>query len=207
MNNAKKIALVFSMFAIFTWFIMPLTGEKNTTSARSLSTDILVNANNPVLKLIADSHSPRNFIAGEINQLDIERILMSGAKAPSARNYQPWHFTVVQNHEKVAAITNMAKQGNIIIIISGNRSTTSAQFDCALAAQNMQLASQAIGLGARMLVNPVAGIEKNHRTAFGIPQTYDVFIVILIGHVDKSADAVSSATPRAPLAEKVNYVK
>lgn len=205
MRNTKKTAIICSLLAVFMWCAAAPSNASN--AAESLSTEILLEDGDSFLKLMAEAYSPRDFAKGEVKDRDIERILTCGAKAPSAKNLQPWHFTVVKNYEKVSVLTGLAKEGNVLIIVSGNRENANMQFDCGLASQNMQLAAQALGLGARMLVHPVEEIEKNHRDALGIPQGYGVLTAILIGYVDTKIDAVSSASPRDTLAKKVNYVR
>lgn len=206
MNNTKKIAIICSLLVVFVWCAAAPASKKNAAPAPDTN-DILLEGGNPVLRLIAASYSPRAFARGEIQDRDIERILTCANKAPSGKNNQPWHFTVVKNYEKTAALTDLAKEGNVLIVVSGNRTIANMQFDCALATQNMQLAAQAMGLGARILRQPVSEIETRQRDALGIPQGYDVVITILIGRVDSTVDAASSASPRGALAAKVNYVR
>ena len=68
-------------------------------SNEPLTVDVLAGSGNPVLGLVAASCSASAFAEGDGIGLDIERILAGGAKAPSAKNAQPWHFTVIRDHE------------------------------------------------------------------------------------------------------------
>lgn len=164
-------------------------------------------AGNPTLELIAASYSPRTFAAGEVAQEDLDRILQSGAKAPSAKNLQPWRFTVVRNEALVDSLAGQSEPGNVLIILSGEDSQVwTTLFDCGIAAENMVLAAQSLGLGARILVSPISTVDKDPQS-LGIPEDFTPHAAILIGHVDDGADTVSSPSPRDPLAQLVNYVE
>ncbi|MCL2580407.1 MAG: nitroreductase family protein [Oscillospiraceae bacterium] len=162
---------------------------------------------NPVINTLTRSFSARQFAAGEIPVHDIELILFSGARAQSARNAQPWRFTVVTNYEDVAQMHSTTAPGNIVIIISGrvNNVLPTTEFDCGIAAGYIQIAAESMGYGARILVGPVNEIEEQ-RDHFGIPEGYRALVAILIGHADDALDGFSTATPRSSLSEIVNWV-
>lgn len=71
-------------------------------SAAQLSTQSLINSENPVLELIASSHAGNSFTSGTVPKEDIELILSAGSKAQSAKNAQPWHFAVVMDDHQGA---------------------------------------------------------------------------------------------------------
>ena len=163
-------------------------------------------AGNPVLQALTTSFSARNFIPGEIPHYDIEAILLSGARAQSARNAQPWRFTVVTNYADVRQMHGGAAEGNAVIIISGriDNALQTTDFDCGIAAAYMQIAAESLGYGARMLVSPVNMIEQR-RADFDIPEGYRVVMAIIIGTAEDAVDGFASATPRNPLSEIVNW--
>ena len=72
------------------------TPSPAAVSNEPLTVDVLANSGNPVLELIAVSCSAGVFAEGDVADLDIERILTSGAKTPRTKNAQPWHFTVMK---------------------------------------------------------------------------------------------------------------
>ena len=99
--------------------------------------------------------------------------------------------------------------GNVLIIVSGTeaqQSLISVDFDCALATQNMFMAAQGLGLGARIYGSPVASLNTK-KEALHIPAGYRAVIVLRIGNIDKSVDAVSSASARKKPEEIINYKK
>lgn len=170
--------------------------------------DTLRGSGNAVLNLIADSYSADAFVPGEVPGSDLALILQSGAKAPSAKNAQPWHFTVITNDDIVKELLPKAAQGCVAIAISGKTDlvTDTMAFDCGLATENMQLASEALGYGARIFLQPVGEIDSR-RGEFGIPDGYEVLAALLVGAVKDPVDAIASATTRAPLSELVNFVE
>ena len=165
-------------------------------------------AENPVLEALTTSFSARLFTPGEIPRYDIEAILLSGARAQSARNAQPWRFTVITNYADVRQIHANAAEGNIIIVISGriDNPLPTTEFDCGIAAAYMQIAAEALGYGARMLISPVNRIEER-RADFDIPEGYRVVMAIIIGTADDAIDGFTSATPRNPLSDIVNWAR
>jgi nitroreductase len=98
--------------------------------------------------------------------------------------------------------------GNILIIISGIESPegTTPDFDYGLAAESMFVAAHGLGLGARIYGSPVGTINSK-KELFQIPAGYKAVVVLRIGNIDKSVDAVSGATTRNNTEEIVNYKK
>lgn len=48
------------------------------------------------MEIIADRRSIRKFKADEVSHGDLHEVLLAGQLAPSSKNRQPWHFTVLQ---------------------------------------------------------------------------------------------------------------
>ncbi len=162
-----------------------------------------------LVAMIAGSCSCKDFVEGEVADEMIEQILLCGAKAPSAMNSQAWHFTVARNFEMVKKLASHAKSGCVAIIVSASTKKSlmggNAAFDSALAAQNIYLAAQSLGLGAHMYASPLSKIDGEYRETLAIPEGYMPQVVICIGHLGAGMDAASSASTRDPLEGKVNY--
>jgi len=166
-------------------------------------------AANSITEQLLSAFSERSYSTVPVTDQQLDLILRCGIKAPSARNGQPWKFTVVRDESAMKEIINNVVPGNVIIIISGivsEQEGVNADFDCGLAAENMFIAAHGLGLGARIYGSP-AGPVNDKRDAFGIPDGYIPVVVLRVGNIDKSIDAVSSATPRKSMEEVVNYVK
>lgn len=166
------------------------------------------NVDEVVIQAILDSYSTKKFAAGEVNDDDLQLILQSGAKAPSARNKQPWHFTVITGN-RVSDFVRQAADGNVLIVISGLDNAgdgMNVDYDCGLASAYLYLAAQSLGYGAHIYMGGVSDINKSHREELQIPDGYSALMLMLIGNVPDGVDAVSSATERDPLDETVTYI-
>jgi nitroreductase len=163
---------------------------------------------NPVIDQLLSAWSPRDYITEPVTDQQIDLILKCGIKAPSGRNNQPWHFTVVKNEAIMKEIIPAVVPGNVLIVISGKETETGGtpDFDCGLAAENMFIAATTLGLGARIYGSPVAAAIKV-REKLQIPAGFKPVIILRTGNVAKSADAVSGATPRKTMEEVVNFVR
>ncbi|MDR1420573.1 MAG: nitroreductase family protein [Treponema sp.] len=159
---------------------------------------------NPGLKVIVNHFAARNFIAGNISRSDLDQILQSGVRAPSASNQQPWHFTVVQNQTLAKRIVSNVVEGNVLIVIStaGGRREF---LDCALAAENIYLAAQALGYGSRLYTGPIDALNQNLKGDVGLPSGHSAVILVRVGKVQAGADAVSAASARKAANEVVSY--
>ncbi len=79
-------------------------------------------AGNPVTDLLLSAWSPRNYTTVPVTDQQIDMIVQCGIKAPSSRNGQPWHFTVLKNETMMKEIISNIEPGNVIIIVSGKES-------------------------------------------------------------------------------------
>jgi len=191
-----KIMKLKSTFALFVIFI----------AASQLSNG--QSAGNPVVDQLLSAWSPRSFTTEPVTDQQIDLILKCGIKAPSARNNQPWRFTVVRDEAIMKDIIGNVTAGNVLIIVSGLESQEgrTPDFDCGLATQNMFIAATSLGLAARIYGGPAAA-ANGKRDVLQIPAGYKIVIILRVGNLDKSVDAVSGASPRKSKEEIVNWVK
>jgi nitroreductase len=70
----------------------------------------------------------------------------------------------------------------------------------------MFIAAHGLGLGARIYASPVANVNSK-KELFQIPSGCKAVVILRIGNIDKSVDAVSAATPRKSSEEVINYKK
>lgn len=162
---------------------------------------------NDVIDLILSSYSTRTFSEKPVTDIEIEQILKCGIKAPSARNSQPWKFTVVKDMTKVKDAFRNINTGNVVILVSGLESGgMNVDFDCALATENMFIAAQSLGLGVRIYTGPVNKINTEMRKILEIPEGYRAVAALRIGNLD-TLDATSSASPRKEMNELVNFAE
>jgi len=152
---------------------------------------------NPVLKAIAERRSIRSYKTEKVTREQIDILLKAAEEAPSARNSQPWHFSVVQNPALLAEISaevnSVAKEtlGNIFhgaqaaIFLSCDPKSRWARIDCGIATQNIALAAHSIGLGTVILGRPEAAFTGPRKDYFNkllrIPEGSAFAIALAIG--------------------------
>lgn len=163
---------------------------------------------NCVANTLLMAYSERTYSSEPVTDQQLDLILRCGIKAPSARNKQPWKFTVIRNDSVMKEIINNVVPCNVLVVISGleSESGTTPDFDCGLAAESMFIAVHGLGLGARIYGSPAGNINAD-KERFQIPSGYKAVVVLRIGNVDKSVDAITAATPRNSPEEVINYYK
>ena len=165
-------------------------------------------ADNPALNTIINNYAARNFAAGAVTRAELDLIIQAGIRSPSARNQQPWHFTVVQDLALARQLVPQTTEGNVLIVVSadGDGKTNGAVIlDCALAVQSIYLAAQALGLGSRIYTAPIDNINRSFKSQLGFSQNHNAIAVVRIGRLPPGADAASSASPRNTAERMVTY--
>ncbi|MDR1858423.1 MAG: nitroreductase family protein [Treponema sp.] len=153
-------------------------------------------------------YSTRAFATGAIPRADLELIVQTGVRAPSAVNRQPWHFTVVQDLELAKRIVPQTVEGNVLIIISAagdSKTNTREIIDCALATQSVYLAAQALGYGSRIYTGPIDALNRNLKNEVGLPRNHSAVALVRIGRVEGNVDATSAASGRKAASDVVTY--
>ena len=187
----KKLMLVVILIIAVVW-VLPLFAQQ-TPEPVGIITDHIA--------------TPRGaFITGSIPRADLERILYAGVRAPSARNAQPWHFTVIQNLELMRRMVSDTVEGNVIIVVSaaGDSRTNHAEIlDCALAVQSINLAALQLGYGARIYTAPINNINQNLLGELRLPAGHSAVAVVRVGRVN--VDAISAPSARQSFNSKVTF--
>lgn len=164
---------------------------------------------NEVIQNILTRRSVRAYKEEQMSDTDLNTILEAAKFAPSGMNSQSWHFTAVQNKEKIGKLViaikevllnssieqykNMAANPKFnpfynaptIVITACDKKSPVGQFDCAVALQNMMLAANSLKIGS-CWVHILAGIAddpkvRNVLTELGIPENYGVFGTAVLG--------------------------
>jgi len=161
-----------------------------------------------VTDILLSAYSERSYTSVPVTDQQLDLILNCGIKAPSARNVQPWRFTVIKDETSMKEIINNVVPGNVLIVVSGTESQggTTPDFDCGLTTESMFIAAHSLGLGARIYGSPAGNINSK-KELFQIPSGYKAVVVLRIGNIDKSVDGVSGATPRKTAEEIINFKK
>jgi nitroreductase len=163
---------------------------------------------NAVVDAILSGYSVRSYSSVPVTDQQLDLVLKCGIKAPSGRNLQPWKFTVIRDDATMKEIITDVVPGNVLIIISGveSKTGTTPDLDCGLATHSMFVGAEGLGLGARIYGGPIGNVVAK-REAYQIPAGYKPVVILRIGNVDKSVDAVSAATARKKAEDVVNFKK
>jgi nitroreductase len=164
--------------------------------------------NNPVLNAISERRSIRAYRKQPVTKEQFDVLLKAARESPSARNAQPWHFSVVRNPAIFAEINaeaakNLNKDvGDIFygapaaIFLSCEAGSRWGRTDCGIAVQTIALAAHSTGLGSVILGIPEAafsgpnGNRLNKLLKFPDGYTYAVAIALGVPAGTKEAHSL-----------------
>lgn len=169
---------------------------------------------NNTIQNIINRRSTRKFLKTPLMESELNLILEAGQSAPSAKNEQPWQFTVVQSKDLLDRLGEKCKEyliktdnpvfrrklensdlnsfnlfyhAPVLIIISGNIQATDTLIGCTLAAENMIITTESLGLGSCWIqaVKLFSDIEEGRgflvKSGVLLPD-YEVVASIVFGH-------------------------
>ncbi len=131
----------------------------------------------------------------EIELEKINTILEAGQLAPSARNYQPWRFIVVQDRKVVEKLVKAFSESNQVIVAAPVILVICARagddvikngleyylFDLGLAVENMVLAATELGIVTHLMtafdeamVKQILHIPEDVRAVVATPLAYPI---------------------------------
>ena len=145
------------------------------------------------IEAILNRRSIRKYTNQKISEDKIERILKAAMYAPSAMNYQPWHFIVIDKREAIDQIFNinqhaeMVKEAQLLIIVCGDlKLEMNIDYlvqDCSAATQNALLAIHDLGLGAVWVSSyPNKETVEGIRKYYGLPENIVPVSIISLGY-------------------------
>ena len=160
-----------------------------------------------VLQAISNRRSHRGYKKDQLPEDVLAAILKAGLEAPSARNRQPWHFSVVQNEKLIqeghdeAAKEMSAAAGSprfkdpefqifyyapTVVFIFGEKDFSWTHVDCGIAVENMALAAEGLGVGSVILGLPLPAFKGEKadelRSRLGCPEGYDFVVALALGY-------------------------
>jgi nitroreductase len=152
---------------------------------------------NQVLNAIAERRSIRSYKDEKITSEQWDILLKAAVQSPSARNSQPWHFSVVQNRALLDEIYAEAKKilnenmpnifygAQAAVFLSCDPNEKWGRLDCGIAVQSIALAAHSIGLGTVILGRPDPAFSGPRADYFNkllkFPEGYSFAISIAIG--------------------------
>ena len=204
-GKMKKIALLL----MITGLVLSLV---STASADYLSLD-------EAIALVEDFPTVQAYTDEPVDSEDLQRILTAGINAPSGMNSQPWHFSVVTDHDVLEMIASEGDKSDAVragipdaplaIVIS---CTDGASFDAGLVTQAMSIEAQLLGYGTKLFISVRPTLngerEQEFREILQIPDNMSAIAVMIIGkeNHDLAPDAISTPTSRYPAEYIVSYI-
>ncbi len=144
------------------------------------------------LEAIITRRSIRQYTPQNIPDDKIELILKSAMYAPSAMNYQPWHFIVIDRKDAIEELqsifphADMLKQATLLIIVCGDsKLEMNIDYlvqDCSAATENALISIHALGLGGVWLsIYPNKDVINGLKKTFELPENIIPMSAISIG--------------------------
>jgi nitroreductase len=184
-----------------------LTDDINVTGER---------ISNAVLDNIYQRRSVRNYSDKEVSDEVIKEIIRAGTYAPTAVNKQPWRFVVVKNRQLIEEYDNRARKaflaaykdaehpdlvryvqylskpttrifyGAPVLILVFASPDVINDHDCALAAENMMLAAQSLGIGSCWIGLALGlGYDAEFLKEVGVPEGHKLIAPLIFGYPTK----------------------
>lgn len=163
------------------------------------------------IDLALHRRSIRKYTEQPVEQEKISLILQAALSSPSSKHLNPWEFVVLTDKEQLSRLagcktygSQMLQEAALGIVVALDSSLTDTwQADGAIAAMNMLLAAEDLGLGACWVqVYNREGAETLVREATGIPESMNVLCIISIGY---KAEEKKQINPDKLQYNKVHY--
>lgn len=153
------------------------------------------------LQLAQNRRSIRKYKDQAVESEKIEQILQAALMAPAGKRLNPWEFVVVTDHEVLTQMAGCRTYGSSmltgsplgIVVLADAAVSDTWRFDAAIAAENMLLEAEDLGLGAcwvqvldRMVKEDSdQTAEQLIRSLLGIPEHLSVVCIISVGYKDE----------------------
>ncbi len=167
------------------------------------------------IELAKKRFSVRQFNPEKVEEHKLKHILEAARIAPSAVNYQPWHFIVLTDEKKREAVSSTynaqwIRSAPVIIAACGDHSASwkrgdgkdHLDIDVAIAIDHITLAAAELGLGTCWVC--AFDAEKCKRI-LGLPDSFEVVALIPLGYPDEKGDTGRFDTARKKLEEIVHW--
>jgi nitroreductase len=167
------------------------------------------------IELAKQRYSTRKYDKKPVEKDKLEYILEAGRIAPSAANYQPWIFIVVQEETQRKQMWEVYhrpwfKDAPVYIVLCADHNVSwkrmdgkdHADVDIAIAADHMTLAASELGLGTCWICNfdPVKCTE-----VLNLPPNIEPGVILSLGYPLDACDPDRHGTKRRALREIVKW--
>lgn len=166
---------------------------------------------NEVLKTISERSSIRAYTQEKLTQEQIEALVIAGLQAPTARNEQEVHISVIDGdhailqeieqakREYLASIVPEAQREAVlnvpvnfyysaptVFILSAKTDFAWSKLDAGIAVENMALAAKSMGLGS-VIIGIIQGAMNSEKKEYfakvcDFPEGYEYAIALAVGY-------------------------
>jgi len=169
------------------------------------------------IDLAKKRYSCRKFDTRQVENDKLNLLLEAGRIAPSAANFQPWHFIVIREKENLKRIhpiyhRDWFMEAPCVIIICGDHNQSwkrkdgkdHCDIDIAITVDHMTLQAAELGLGTCWICN----FNKDLSTELlNLPSNLEPAVILPVGYPLDSADPDRHGVKRKPIGEIVSYEK
>lgn len=167
---------------------------------------------NVVLETIKARRSVRAYTEQQVSEEDLIAMLEAATYAPSGMHCETWHFTAIQNADKLTELNNRIKgafaksdeprlqergrsetyccyyHAPTLIIVSNEPTHWWAAMDCACAIENIFLATSSLGIGS-CWINQLGTTDDDAEvrefiTSLGVPENHKVYGCVALGYAN-----------------------
>lgn len=135
---------------------------------------------------IKKRRSVRDYAPTPIPEDVLERVVEAGRIAPSAMNYQPWHFVIATDPKVRMALSDgryakFLRDCPVVIVGCGDKKRSPEWYavDVTIALQNMVTQATAEGLGTCWIGS---FFENKVKEALEVPEDYAVVAMLAVGY-------------------------
>jgi nitroreductase len=149
-----------------------------------------------MLDLLWKRRSIREYTNKIVESEKLEKLIQAALLSPTSRNKRPWEFVVVDRPETLSKLSSAKEHGSAflsgasvaIVILANTRISDVWVEDCSIAAIDIQLTAESIGLGSCWIQirershNSRVTAGEYVKTILNIPEYFAVEAIIAVGY-------------------------
>jgi len=170
----------------------------------------------PILEIARNRYSCRNYDPRPVEQDKLDLILEAGRVAPSAVNFQPWHFFVIREADELQKFhavyhREWFRTAPCVIVICGDHKQSwkrkadgkdHCDIDAAICTDHMTLQATELGLATCWICN--FDPDKT-RDVLGLADHLEPVVILPVGYPLDSTDPDRHGEKRKPLSDIISY--